>query len=104
MKYIVIAVNVLFCILIIYNIFNKSNIIESLDNCPKDKKSKLYKHELKINNIFSQINTMDSELTNLKKKMQTNNEKSKNNAKLLKSSVGDIQQEKAAKLKELDSM
>ena len=65
MKYIVIAVNILFCSLIIYNIFNKSNIIESLDNCQKIK-SKLYKHEVKINNLFSQINTI-IQLTNLKK-------------------------------------
>jgi hypothetical protein len=104
MKYIVILVNIVLLILIIYNLFIKPNIVESLDNCPKDKKNRLYKNNLKINNLFSQINTMNSELSNLKQKTKLNYELANNNKKSIKSSVGDIKSAKDAKMKELENM
>jgi peptidoglycan hydrolase CwlO-like protein len=105
MKYIIVIINILTLSLIVYNLFVKSNnIIESLETCPKDKKDIIFKQEAKINNLFSQMNVFKNDLTTLKKNINNNNKKTRENASDIESTGKAIESRVKAKEKTLNDL
>ena len=104
MKYVIMGVNIVLGCLIVYNLYNYIDVVEPLENCSKNKKNILYKQKLKLDNLFSRLNTLNGELSSLKSNINKNKSLSNMNSNLIKSSVGDIKDEKEIKMKELESM
>lgn len=105
MNYIIIIVNIMIISLIIHNLFVKSDIIiESLENCPKDKKNIIFKQEAKIDNLFSQLNTLKYDITTLKKQITDNKNKSKENADDIETTGKNIENKAKAKEAELNKL
>ena len=105
MKYIIIIINILIISLILYQIFIKSeNIIESLENCPKNKKNVVFKQEAKLDNLYSQFNTLKNDLLVLEKQIKQNKIKTKENSEDIKATGKQIETTAKAKEKQLDDL
>jgi len=103
MKVFIILFNFLLITLILYNVLT-SKTIEGLSGCSSNESNALYRQQALINRLFSELNTVKAQYTQLNMQVISQKMLIGANKALTKGAVSNISDEKAKKEKELDDL
>ena len=103
MKIFIIFFNFLLITLILYTVLT-SKTIEGLSGCSSSESNALYRQQALINRLFSELNTVKAQYSELDKTVASQKILIGSNKALAKGAVNKISDEKAKKEKELDDL